>query len=335
MTSPTSPTPAATLAATGRQIPTWLTVVQWLTGIFGGLFVLMFVLLGLFWGRLGLGAAEPDPSLRALLGVGGSALFIGLAVFYAGYAALYLYLLGWAKEWIARARDAALGTAAAGERLEVLRATLSRWMTFFQWGTLVVYALLSLLGFSFGALLGQLDPEFRSDPQLAPVAPYLGAVLGFVFLFISVPVVVLNFLIWTALRRFMNAATARLEGGAAVVSPAANLVGNWFIFLLVLIGLSALTQLGSPFISLLGLATSVGGQDSGGMAASFVGGLIGAVIGLLSLALQFVLVLWSRNFALALGAHLDAAAMNTRYPAGPVAPGGVSLQKSGDELGRS
>lgn len=334
MTSPTAPTPAATLAATGRQIPTWLTVVQWFGAVFGGLFALLLLLLGAFWSSIGASAAETDPSLRALTGAGGSALFIGLAVFYAVYVVLYLYLLGWAKEWIVRTRDAALGTAAAGGRLEALRATLSRWMGFFQWSTLVIYALLTLLSFGFGALLGQLDPQFRSDPQLTPVAPYFGVVLGLVLLFVSAPVVVLNFLIWTALRRFMNAATSRLSGAAAPVLPAAQTVGNWFIFVLVLIGLSALSQLGSPFFGLLGLAGTAGSPDSGGAAIGFVGVLIGALIGLLSLALQFFLVLWSRSFALALGAHLDGTAMNTRYPAGPAEVGGVSLQKSGDDLGR-
>ncbi len=336
MNAPTLPSPpAVTTLRTAGLLRTWLTVLQVILGVFGGLFALGFVAFGVML-LAGASIASLADLLvddlgsaggRVLQAIGAAALLFGLL--YAVVVVLGVYLVAWAKDW--EGQSAALATGRGGDpaRLAALRATLGRWIGFSQWGMVAYFAVLILAVLVGAGSLGRvlaLDPD--TTEGAAYIAPFVGGLYVLGVVLVGAPVCVVNWLLLGAIRRFMDASTNRLLGAANPVRPSANTVGNWFIFLLVVIGLGALNVLASVPLGLLGAfipGDSGDTLDSGTRAAlTGVVGLSG-VIGLVVYALYFLLALWSRSFALSLADVLDSrlsAPAEPLYtpPAGPAAP---------------
>ncbi|ADV66682.1 hypothetical protein [Deinococcus maricopensis] len=286
-----------TIARTTRQLIGGLTAYQILQGFFGGLAVLALLFVGVM--GVGVGGLGLDASERAVLGAL-TVPFLLLAVAYAALFILSLLVIGWAKGWHARIRDAALG-APADPHLQVLRGTLGRWITFYQWLSVVTLALVLLAVLGGGTLISAIAGA--SDLTNGVSSGLVTFFVLIAILLFAVPSVILNWLILASIRRYLNAATDRALGAPVAVMPAATTVGNWFVFLLVLVGLGLVSQL---FGSLAGIAGSFLPSTSDSESVPLLVTLPSAVFSVLMYVLQFLLVLWSRTLALNVAAAFDA-----------------------------
>jgi len=260
---------------------------------------------------------------------------LGLAaVLILAWAALYVGVVNWARELLRRlaawATTAPEAPAPDAARAEQLRRTLSGWLTFGQWGTVATVVLsVALVPISL-ALTRRLTEQFGA----ADSSDFSGFGSGFevlqtaASLVSSLPGVVIVWLILGAIKRFMNLAVARARGLAtAPVTPAATVVGNWFVLCMVLVGLGLLyLVVMGVWIGVLG-AVVIGSSQLGSLDAAvpelssiltwLVPVLAGSLIfGALIYALYFVLLVLSRSYALSLGRLLDSGPAS---PA-PVAP---------------
>jgi len=297
------------------RLNTWLSVLL-VVLVLGALASALAIFLG---GRAGLnllGTLSSDVRVPAytdeLLGL---AALLTLA-----WAALYVGVVNWAREllrrlaaWATTAPDAPAPDAV---RAEQLRRTLSGWLTFGQWGTAatVVFSV-ALVPVSL-ALTRRLTEQFGADSSdFSGFGPGFEALQTASSLVSALPGVVIVWLILGAIKRFMNLAVQRARGLAtAPVTPAATVVGNWFVLCMVLVGLGLLNLLlVGAWMVILG---AVGWSQLDSLDASVPGlsglltWIIPLVVGSLVFAaliygLYFVLLVLSRSYALSLGRLLD------------------------------
>lgn len=320
---------ATTIFRTSGLLRVWLTVLQVFSAVFGTLAALLLLILG---GALLAGVTLPA-SVQNDLGtlpqaslavIGGLLLLCGLL--YAAFVVVYLLLIGWCKEW--EGQVARLSTSQGGNvaRVAALSRTLGGWITASQWAPVIIYALL-LIGVVAGAswlsaLFAATTPN-ASPQDVRFIGPLLGGIYAFGILIGGGSQAVVNWLVLAAIRRFMNATTQRLRGMNMPITPSANTVGTWFIVLMVLVGLGGGTIL--LYIPLLALALVGTSQDS--QAAADLGlGLGSSALSLLfslaSYVLMFLLLLWSRAYALAVAAQLDSGLT----PANATLPGQAPVE---------
>jgi hypothetical protein len=333
--------PAANLGVLKRsaaQLRVWLGVFM-AAQVLGGVIIALGTFFGGRWGLDALEAATPGLKLpgftSGLLGLA-AALMLVLAF-------LYVLVAGWARELITRLAAWALSGASSpapdAARTEQLRRTLGGWLRFGQWGTVAV-ALLSAVFSVAAVLLGQNQlqqtlQQFPQDPttDLSAVNTLNSGLAVFQVLsglVSSVPAVVITWLILGAIRRFMNlvvdrstlAAVAPVIAApviAAPVTPAAKVVGNWFLGSMILVGLGALQLLVVLIVSLAAssfILQSVAADVPAGWSGLL--GLLPWLIGVFLLytlgiyVVYFVLLLASRNYALSLARLLD---LTTPVPA--------------------
>lgn len=263
------------VAATAKQLATWLGTWRVLLMIFGALGILasLFALmtLGAIGSEMGIGGT-PIMLLLLLLIVG-----IGLSVW------INSMLLGWGKDWVEQASHAAeQGSAPHG--LSETRANLDKWLGFIIWGTLAYFILLILIFMGMVSTFGALLDEG------------IGAGILGIGLVIILPVFVVMFLIntyfpLTSLRNFMAQATARLQGGTQSLQPAAKSVNVWMWVLVAL-------QVANLIFSIPNLFA---GEDSLGIGA----GLLALIISLGMAALYIIPLLLTGKFAKLLAERLD------------------------------
>ncbi len=313
--------PAANLVALARssaRLKTWLGVLLTVF-LVSGVASALALFLG---GRAGLKtlASLTQTPLPASAGwLLGLAALLSLAL-----TAVYLGVIAWARELLSRLAAWALGATPPqlpspdAARIERLRRTLSGWLTFGQWGT-VLGVLLSaaLVPISLELsrrLAAQFDPT--AGGGLSDLGPGFEAFQTGASLVSAIPAVVIVWLILGAIRRFMTLSVERARGvRTAPVTPAARTVGNWFLLCLILLGLQLLNLLVvvvvlAVFIPVMRQSFAVGlPQTWQSLIGPVAGGLVGVLIfSALLLGLYFALLLFSRSYALALARQLDLAA---------------------------
>lgn len=345
---------SAAVATNGRSLMTWLAVGQWFYLVIGVLYVLGLLLAAF------VGNATGGSEARAAFGV-----ILVSAVVTGAIFGLYFLVLGWAREWIGRVRDwASQGREPGVARLDALRGTLGRWIGFFQWLPAVVGVLAVLGALLVGALaggvldflgsLGTLAGGEEVDPAARTALSGVFGIFFMVFLIVYLaPIVVINFLILGAVRRWMNGTTDHLLGRShPPLVPMANTVSGWFVFCQVLLVLGALGSLLGLVLPLslagLGGLAGTGTEDLPDLSALLATGPVVAIATLFSLAvylLQFLLLEWSKRFSLGVSRLVDGPTFASGLPgafgptsaSGPVsgpasgsasgAPSGVSLDK--------
>ncbi|WP_407540077.1 hypothetical protein Q0M94_01365 [Deinococcus radiomollis] len=318
------------LARASAQLNTWLGVLL-VVLVVGAVASALAVFLG---GRAGLNALSTPGSGVSFPGYTNGLLGLA-ALLTLVWAAIYLGLVNWARELLKRLASWALSSpdlsapgapAPDAVRTEQLRRTLSGWLTFGQWGTVagVVFsaALVPITLVLTRRLTEQYAPGSGSD--LAGFGPAYQTVQTVSSLLSSVPDAVIVWLILGAIRRFMNLVVGRARGLATgPVTPAAKVVGNWFVLCMVLLGVALLNLLvvGVALAVLLPLAQqdfAVGIPESW---HALLGLLIRGMVGFLLFAalvygLYFALLVFSRSYALAMGRLLDAGTAS-RVPTPP------------------
>lgn len=320
------------VATNGRSLMTWLGVGQWFYLVIGVLYVLGLLLAAFIGNRVG------GSEARAAFG-----LILASAVVAGVSFGLYFLVLGWAREWIGRVRDwASQGREPGVGRLDALRGTLGRWIGFSQWLPAVLSVLAVLGALLLGALaggvldfLGALGNVNGRDAVDASTRTALSGVFGIFFMVFLIvylaPVVVINFLILGAVRRWMNGTTDHLLGRPhPPLVPMANTVNGWFVFCQVLLVLGALGSLMGLVLPLslagLGGLAGTGGDDLPDFSALLATGPFAAIAALFGLAvylLQFLLLEWSKRFSLAVSRLVDGPTLASGLP-GPFAPTTVS-----------
>ncbi|ADV66679.1 hypothetical protein [Deinococcus maricopensis] len=292
----------AAVHANGRQLTRWLNISRiagvLACGVFG-----VLIPVGVAW-ALRLQGTLVGPELL---------LLVGTAALMFLQAALLWWVIGWTREYLTRLREWALGQPVDGARLDTLRRTLAAWLAFGQWGYMALLVLITVAA----PFLMRLDPDF--DFTAGESAAFTLFWL-FTALASYAPAAIINWLVLGSVRRWMDTVTNRaLHRGAALATPAANAVSTWFIVLLVLVGLSALSILPMlAFVPFVPLAMNETLEGAGTLAVTLI---LGATV-LLSLAwmvLLFLLLLWSRGFALAVATVADHYAP-TPVNFGAVAP---------------
>lgn len=324
-----------TIFRTARLLRVWLTVLQVLSAVVGSLSAVFLLVLG---GLLLAGSSLPSAFQNdfgslprgALSLVGGLFLLSGLL--YAAFVVVYLLLIGWAKEW--EGQVARLSTSQGGNvaRVAALSRTLSSWITASQWAPVVLYGLM-LIGVLAGA--SWLTALF-SDGELGQDARFIGPLLGGIYavgiLIGGGSQAVVNWLVLAAVRRFMNATTQRLRGLSLPVTPAASTVGTWFIVLMVLVGLGGgLMLLYVPLLALVGIGASQDSRAAADLGLSLGSSAVSMLFSVALYALMFLLLLWSRAYALSVAAQLDSGLSPANAPlpepgaANPVPSGAAPL----------
>lgn len=316
------------LARASARLNTWLTVLL-LVLVVGALASALAIFLG---GRAGLGSLrtlDPAVSLPAYADV-----VLGLAALLTlAWAGLYLGPVNWARELLRRLAVWALHDPATpapdAVRTEQLRRTLVGWLTFGQWGTVATAVFsVALVPISL-AIIQRLTEQYApgSNSDLGTFGPAYQTFQILSSLVSAVPSAVIVWLILGSIRRFMNLSVARARGLAtAPVTPAAKLVGNWFMLCLVLLGLGLLNLVvtgilvavfGSLALSQFSpLSTSM--PFLPGLLARVIPLLVGVVVfSVLVYGLYFALLLFSRTYALALGRLLDAGSTPPTFAATP------------------
>lgn len=323
------------LERSAARLTTWLGVLLAVLALSG-----VASALGLYFG--GWGLLRLVSSAMTLLNPGplpaATGWLLGLAALLVlALTGIYLGAVNWARELIGRlGRWAALAPQQAipspapdAVRIEQLRRTLAGWLRFGQWGTLLG-ALLSLgitLVVSFyadqwtrGLGGSSLGGGTLGGSDTTPLGPGFLAVQTVSSLVSSVPGVVVTWLILGATERFMNLAVQRARGLATgPLTQTAKTVNNWFLMCLILLGLTALnvvivcfglalalTLLPELSTSLAGYGTILGAgflSDFRSWGASVLVGV--AVYSLLTVALYFALLIFSRSYALSLARTLD------------------------------
>ena len=196
----------------------------------------------------------------------------------------------------------------------------TKWLTFWQWYTLVG-SLLSLasipLSLNLSSRLSQLGGTPSSDLDPGQTALLTGITLVSSLLSL-VPSVVLSWLILNAVKGFFRGVESHSGGARTPLRPKANTVGSWLIFVIVMLGLllafalfyaallGALVAIPGALGSSSASSQSFGSQSFRQAAPLLIGGgvlftlLIAAVYGLL-----IAVVAWSRGFALDTATLLD------------------------------
>ncbi len=310
------------LARASARLNTWLGVLMVLLLLAG----VASALAVLFGGRAG---------LNALTALGSSVtvpaytdwLLALAALLTLAWSAIYLALLGWARELLGRLAGWALSSpqsmgapqAAAPDaaRSEQLRRTLSGWLTFGQWGPgagTVVSAVLVPVSL---AVTARLTSSYLpgSSGDLGSLGPGFVAFQTVSSVVSAVPGVVIVWLILGAIRRFMNLAVQRARGLAtAPVWPAAKLVGNWFVLPMILLGLGLLNLLVVAVVlaifGTVGLSQITSLDTSSALLGSVLAWVIPLAFSILILAvliygLCLALLILSRSYAMSLGRLLD------------------------------
>ena len=187
------------------------------------------------------------------------------------------------------------------------------WITLGQWTP--VLTLLLGLGATVLALrwLGQLPLPGDARLGLGPVELGLLALSATVQ---GLPGMVINGLILAAVRRWLDGVVAHAQGRAAPLLPAARALDGWFLFVVVLLGLGAVSLLlgllSVAFLPALleaasaDLGTGTLPTDEAAMLSALRAGL--AALLLFSLfveGLLMALLVWSRAFALEVAQVLD------------------------------
>ena len=245
---------------------------------------------------------------------------------------IYLGAVNWARELIGRLgrwavlspQQAIPSPAPDAVRIEQLRRTLAGWLRFGQWGTLLG-ALLSLgitlvVSFYADQWTRGLGGSSLGGSDTTSLGPGFLAVQTVSSLVSSVPGVVVTWLILGAIERFMNLAVQRARGLATgPLTQTAKTVNNWFLMCLILLGLTALnvvivcfglalalTLLPELSTSLAGYGTILGAGFLSDFRSWGVSVLVDvAVYSLLTVALYFALLIFSRSYALSLARTLD------------------------------
>ncbi len=314
------------LARASARLNTWLGVLL-VVLVVGAVASALVLFLG---GRTGLNSLKTlssDVSVPAYTdGLLGLAALLTLA-----WVGLYVGVVNWSREllkrlafWAVTAPEAPSPDAA---RAEQLRRTLAGWLTFGQWGTVATVVVSAVLVPISLAVTQRLTEQYApgSGSDLGSFGPAYQTLQTVSSLLSSVPGAVIVWLILGAVKRFMNLVVGRARGLATgPVTPTAKVVGNWFLLCMVLLGLGLLNLIVVGVLFAVFGSLGLSQLDSLGLSSAYLTGILAWVIptlvGFLIFAalvygLYFVLLVFSRNYALALGRLLDR---------GPVSP--VSMQ---------
>ncbi len=271
----------ATLLSAGKNLTTWLTVLQ-AVNLLTGVATLALVALP---GNPGAGAeAELGVSRAAALGLGAAQL---------AWTVFYLLALQWAKGWLGGASRWAAGerTADVGALARPTRL-LSGFLTLFQWLPLIAALLLgpwlwgALGNLNAADLAGtDLSPQLQTlnlTPEQLSAAVRLSA--GLTLVAFGLPAFVINFAVLGWIRRWMRGVAGTIQGsGASDRLPAlAATIGRWFTFFQGLLVFFILLIL---LVPLLGTPSGVGAG---------LGGRLNLLLTFLNLALLFALLRWSK-----------------------------------------
>jgi|GEM_PF-6772912 len=213
---PSGPRTAADdVRAVGRNLITWLTVLQAVSVLSAvSSLVLAVVTPGSLASAFGGDASSVPPALR--WSITAVEVLVSLASVWA---------LQWTKSWLGHARDWATGGARPDpSRLAREARTLDAWLVFSQWLPLLTTLLvLPLVWYAtvLSADLLRTDPGSLGDPQLTQMLQKLspqevqrlvftGAIIG--TLMFAVPVIILNYALLGWVRRWLRGVTdAALE----------------------------------------------------------------------------------------------------------------------------
>ncbi|GHF99000.1 hypothetical protein GCM10017783_08790 [Deinococcus piscis] len=268
----------APLQQAASRLSTWLGVWRILYLVFGGL-GLLALLAALLYGLSAGDTLQEAGSVIWLLAL--PAAFIALSLW------VYWSLLSWGKEWVDRSAQLALHGGDAG-RLRQLDSTLGKWIMGIVWATLAFYVLGTLAAW----VIIQITETPLAGEALAGLIFALLLLVGVLLVGVYFP--------YTALRRFLAQATARLSGQGLYLKPAADRLNTWCIVLIVL-------QVIYLPLSLLG-----------GLMDADPAGMVGTLIALpiiFGLSLMYILpLLAAGRYAKALASTLDSS------PAGQTGP---------------
>jgi hypothetical protein len=270
------------------------------------------------WAFFGSSVGKEIPGLGEVPQLGGLLWLVGLYVLIILVAqGLYIYSMLMARRAILGVQRYAADPAHQGHPDA---RGFTRWLTFWQWYSLVGSLLGLVIGVAlvfFASLLDTSSSKLDSGSQAGVLAfTVIGSLIQLV------PTVVLSWLILGAIKRFFLSVEAHASGVRTPVSPVAKTVGSWLIFVIVTLGL--LLAFIVFYAILLGVLAAIPGTlDSSSIsdqsfrqaAPLLIGGgvlitlLIAAVYGLM-----IAVVAWSRGFALDTATLLDGGpggAMNS------------------------
>ena len=258
------------LQQSAGRLSGWLGVWRILYLLFGGI-ALLSLLAALLYGLTGeISEGTSARELTWLLSL--PALLVALSLW------AYWSLLSWGKEWVDRSAQLALHGGDAG-RLQELDRTLGKWITAIVWANIAFYLLGALGVWAAGQFVSGGFPA----EALVAFAVILAVLLGTLLVGIYFP--------YTALRRFLAAATGRLSGQGQLLKVDADRLNTWCTVLIVL-------QVLYLLLTLLGGVTDA---DSGGL----LGNLF-ALLLLTGITLLYILpLLAAGHYARTLAATLD------------------------------
>lgn len=235
--------------------------------------------------------------------------YLILIVLTVAFYYLTILLINWCREYLSMLHGVALGGPLPQRtRLEALHTTFIKYIVASQWAMPVLGVIMMLFPMVFMPLMTSLD---KHSSGLGTGEALLLSLIGLIPLAI---VSVVNWLLLAALKRWLEAATGRMRGlNNGPLSPAAGVVGNWFIFVLVLLGFNILGAIGnlfSPFFlgaSLVSLPKDEQLHISSGVIALIIlAFLFTMLFALAQQVIQFLAIMYSRTFAQQSAALLDA-----------------------------
>lgn len=210
-----------------------------------------------------------------------SSLFLILGLWMVGFGVIAILILGWAKEWQARASEWTRGITIDTARLQKLTTTLDRWMIFSQWSTLILAALALVLPIFFSALLGR-SISGAGFPALILV---IGILIG------AAPPIVINWLILASIRTWVLEVNNRMVSRTNTLSlmEQSKKVSSWFVFCQVVLGI----------VILLDVYTLISSLGSSAIATTQ------ALLSMASYAFLGMVLEWSKRFAIDVSAYAD------------------------------
>lgn len=266
------------VSAAGKNIVTWLTVLQFVSLLSAAAYLVLALL--------------PGTANAAAFGGLPRPFTLGLSAFQLVSALVYFLVLHWTKGWMTNVRLWATGEGAPNRAAVAReRRTLGGWIVFGQWFPLL--ALLIALPLTYFAF-GQIDPALFDSPALsdANLAPEQVRALAQVSIVVTLvafglPSFLINYAVLGWIRRWMTGVSDALLGEAPPretrLPELAATLSRWFTFFQALLVVFILFILVTPLLP----------SQAG---ANVLTERLNLLVSFLSLALWVALLQWSKVF---------------------------------------